>query len=123
MAIRGSSGVVSPRVQWPSSGGWPWSGLGAVQSRLALLEHREDDGGTSARLVRGLSAMVRGPAGRKMVHGGSHARDRVPGAAHSKFLGTPRSASSGKAPRGAAGPLPDMGLTRPPQDPGSPLSG
>src|SRR2546425_12468182 len=88
MAIRGSSGVVSPRVQWPSSGGWPWSGLGAVQSRLALLEHREDDGGTSARLVRGLSAMVRGPAGRIYVHAGLHARHCAPDEGDSGSLGT-----------------------------------
>src|SRR2546422_10290683 len=108
MAIRGSSGVVSPRVQWPSSGGWPWSGLGAVQSRLALLEHREDDGGTSARLVRGLSAMVRGPAGRIMVHDGLHAPDRAPDEADSGSQGTPPSPSSGMGRRGAAGQLPEV---------------
>src|SRR3989449_4233746 len=94
MAIRGSSGVVSPRVQWPSSGGWPWSGLGAVQSRLALLEHREDDGGTSARLVRGLSAMVRGPAGRKLGHHGFPPPHRAPDEADAGFPRTPRSTPS-----------------------------
>src|SRR2546427_3492653 len=108
MAIRGSSGVVSPRVQWPSSGGWPWSGLGAVQSRLALLEHREDDGGTSARLVRGLSAMVRGPAGRILVHDGSHARHRVPDEAAPNSPGTRPPPSSRMAPRGAAGHRPEV---------------
>src|SRR2546425_7750997 len=110
MAIRGSSGVVSPRVRWPSSGGWPWSGLGAVQSRLALLEHREDDGGTSARLVRGLSAMVRGPAGRILVHDGSHARHRVPDEADSNSQGTRRSTSFGMARGGAAGHRREMFL-------------
>src|SRR2546425_9538903 len=102
MAIRGSSGVVSPRVQWPSSGGWPWSGLGAVKSRLALLEHREDEGGTSARLVRGLSAMVRGRAGRILVHDGSPARHRAPDEADWDSQGTRRSTSSGMARGGAA---------------------
>src|SRR2546426_2324850 len=107
MAIRGSSGVVSPRVQWPSSGGWPWSGLGAVQSRLALLEHREDDGGTSARLVRGLSAMVRGPAGRKLVHDGLHAPDRVSDEADAQFQRTPRPPAPRIARGGAAGQPPE----------------
>src|SRR3989442_14576095 len=108
MAIRGSSGVVSPRVQWPSSGGWPWSGLGAVQSRLALLEHREDDGGTSARLVRGLSAMVRGPAGRRRLPNGSPAQGRAAGAADAGSLGTPRNTATGRALRGGSENCPDV---------------
>src|SRR2546425_10093275 len=116
MAIRGSSGVVSPRVQWPSSGGWPWSGLGAVKTRLALPEHREEDGGTSARLVRGLSAMVRGPAGRILVHDGSHARHRVPDEADSNSQGPRRSASSGMARGGAAEHRRELGQRGPQQD-------
>src|SRR5881397_100536 len=102
MAIGGTSRVVSLRVRWPSTGGWPWAGLGAVQSRHAILEHREDDGGTSAHLVRGLSAMVRGPAGRLLVHDGSHTRYRVPNEADSNSQGTRQSASSGMARGGAA---------------------
>src|SRR5256712_11934234 len=114
MAIRGSSGVVSPRVQWPSSGGWPWSGLGAVQSRLALLEHREDDGGTSARLVRGLSAMVRGPAGRKLAHHWLPARPPVPRAADTEFQRTLPDPASANALVGGRGQRAWSFLPRPP---------
>src|SRR3989475_11158231 len=117
MAIRGSSGVVSPRVRWPSSGGWPWSGLGAVQSRLALLEHREDDGGTSARLVRGLSAMVRGPAGRIQVHDGSPARHRAPDEGDSDSQRNPPSTSTGIARGGGAVKRPEVVSTGPPPQP------
>src|SRR3989441_6564403 len=121
MAIRGSSGVVSPRVRWPSSGGWPWSGLGAVQSRLALLEHREDDGGTSARLVRGLSAMVRGPAGRKLVRHGSDPRHPAPDEADSEFPRTRPPPAARTAPRGGRATTPREVLTGPPTNP-RPLS-
>src|SRR2546425_13266964 len=114
MAIRGSSGVVSPRVRWPSSGGWPWSGLGAVQSRLALLEHREDDGGTSARLVRGLSAMVRGPAGRKMAPDWSPPPPRAPDEAQSEFQRNPRSPAPRNGPAGAARNPPEVVSSGPP---------
>src|SRR5438445_6684136 len=51
MAIRGTSRAVPSRVRRPSSGRWPRTGLGALQGRTALLEHRQDDGGTSAHLV------------------------------------------------------------------------
>src|SRR2546427_11450607 len=114
MAIRGSSGVVSPRVRWPSSGGWPWSGLGAVQSRLALLEHREDDGGTSARLVRGLSAMVRGPAGKKIVHHGLPPPPRAPGEDDSGFQRNPPTTPSRMAPGGGPEHRPAVFLSGPP---------
>src|SRR2546426_5728191 len=114
MAIRGSSGVVSPRVQWPSSGGWPWSGLGAVQSRLALLEHREDDGGTSARLVRGLSAMVRGPAGRILGHHGSAAPPRVPDGAGSDSQRNPPTPAPRIGRRGGGEKLPEVVQPGPP---------